>query len=58
MDVTLSALESYLWESTNNLRDPGDAADFKTYIFQMPFFKRICDAWDEDLFEKAYSHIK
>jgi len=31
---------------------------FKTYIFQMPFFNRICDALDEDLFEKAHSHIK
>jgi type I restriction enzyme M protein len=23
-----------------------DAADFKTYIFPLLFFKRICDVWD------------
>jgi type I restriction enzyme M protein len=58
LGVTLSTFESDLWEYTNNLLDPVDAAGFKTHIFQMPFFKRICDAWDKDLFEKAYSHIK
>jgi type I restriction enzyme M protein len=25
-----------------------DAADFKTYIFPLLFFKRICDVWDEE----------
>ena len=27
---------------------PVDAADFKTYIFPLLFFKRICDVWDEE----------
>jgi type I restriction enzyme M protein len=45
---TLDQLESHLWESANILRGPVDAADFKTYIFPLLFFKRICDVWDEE----------
>ena len=41
--VTVEQLESHLWESANILRGPVDAADFKTYIFPLLFFKRICD---------------
>jgi len=39
--ITLNQLESHLWESANILRGPVDAADFKTYIFPLLFFKRI-----------------
>ena len=46
--VTLNQIESHLWESANILRGPVDAADFKTYIFPLLFFKRICDVWDEE----------
>ncbi len=46
--VTLSQIESHLWESANILRGPVDAADFKTYIFPLLFFKRICDVWDDE----------
>lgn len=46
--ITLSHLESHLWESANILRGPVDAADFKTYIFPLLFFKRICDVWDDE----------
>jgi type I restriction enzyme M protein len=46
--VNLAQLESHLWESANILRGPVDAADFKTYIFPLLFFKRICDVWDEE----------
>lgn len=46
--VTLGKLESHLWESANILRGPVDAADFKTYIFPLLFFKRICDVWDDE----------
>ena len=46
--VVLAQLESHLWESANILRGPVDAADFKTYIFPLLFFKRICDVWDEE----------
>ncbi len=48
-DIQLSKLESWLWESANILRGPVDAADFKTYIFPLLFFKRICDVFDEEL---------
>ena len=46
--VTLSQLESHLWESANILRGPVDASDFKTYIFPILFFKRISDVYDEE----------
>lgn len=46
--ITLNQLEAHLWESANILRGPVDAADFKTYIFPLLFFKRICDVWDEE----------
>lgn len=49
--ITLSQLESHLWESANILRGPVDAADFKTYIFPLLFFKRVCDVWDEEYAE-------
>jgi type I restriction enzyme M protein len=46
--ITLNQLENHLWESANILRGPVDAADFKTYIFPLLFFKRICDVWDDE----------
>ena len=49
--VDLSTLEAHLWESANILRGPVDAADFKTYIFPLLFFKRISDAYDEEIAE-------
>lgn len=51
--ITLGQIESHLWESANILRGPVDAADFKTYIFPLLFFKRICDVWDEECREIA-----
>lgn len=41
-------LFSHLWETANILRGPVDAADFKTYIFPLLFFKRISDVYDEE----------
>lgn len=47
--VSLPALESHLWEAANILRgSPVDRSDWKSYILPMLFFKRICDAWDEE----------
>ncbi len=46
--ATLSLLEAHLWESANILRGPVDAADFKTYVFPLLFFKRISDVYDEE----------
>jgi len=51
-EVNLSALESHLWQAANILRGPVDAADFKTYIFPLLFFKRISDVYDEE-FKRA-----
>ena len=48
MSITLSQLESHLWESANILRGPVDAADFKSYVFPLLFFKRLCDIFDEE----------
>jgi type I restriction enzyme M protein len=47
--LELSTLEAHLWEAANILRGPVDAADFKTYIFPLLFFKRISDVYDEEL---------
>jgi type I restriction enzyme M protein len=51
--LTLAQLEAHLWESANILRGPVDAADFKTYIFPLLFFKRISDVWDEETADAA-----
>ncbi|MEX0751165.1 MAG: class I SAM-dependent DNA methyltransferase [Dehalococcoidia bacterium] len=51
-NYTIDQLESHLWESANILRGPVDAADFKTYIFPLLFFKRVSDVYDEE-FEEA-----
>jgi type I restriction enzyme M protein len=47
-NTILSQLESHLWEAANILRGPVDAADFKTYVFPLLFFKRISDVYDEE----------
>jgi type I restriction enzyme M protein len=46
--IPLEKLESHLWEAANILRGPVDAADFKTYVFPLLFFKRISDVHDEE----------
>jgi type I restriction enzyme M protein len=46
--LSLSQLESHLGEAANILRGPVDAADFKTYVFPLLFFKRISDVHDEE----------
>ncbi|MEQ1731006.1 MAG: type I restriction-modification system subunit M N-terminal domain-containing protein, partial [Vicinamibacterales bacterium] len=46
--TTLSQLESHLWEAANSLRGPVAAADFKTYVFPLLFFKRLSDVHDEE----------
>jgi len=42
-DIALNRFESHLWEAANNLRGPVDAADLKTYVFPLLFYKRISD---------------
>ena len=46
--LTIPQLSNHLWEAANILRGPVDAADFKTYIFPLLFFKRISDVYDEE----------
>src|SRR5713101_5455747 len=46
--IILTQLESHLWEAANILRGPVDAADFKTYVFPLLFFKRLSDVHDEE----------
>ena len=46
--VTMQEMESHLWESANFLRNRIDAGDYKSYIFPMLFYKRICDVYDEE----------
>src|SRR4029077_8527953 len=46
--ISLSPLESHLWEAANILRGPVDAADFKSYVFPLLFFKRLSDVQDEE----------
>src|SRR6266480_534011 len=48
--LDLSTLEAHLWEAANILRGPVDAADFKTYVFPLLFFKRISDVHDEEYY--------
>ena len=46
--ITLSQRESHLWKAAWLLKAPVDAADFKTYIFPLLFFKRLSDVHDEE----------
>jgi len=49
--VELDELEAHLWDAANILRGPIDQADFKSYVFPLLFFKRICDVYDEEFQE-------
>ena len=50
--LTLSELESHLWGAADILRGKIDSADYKSYIFGLLFFKRLCDVWQEEYEEK------
>lgn len=47
--LDIAKLSTHLWESANVLRGPVDAADFKTYIFPLLFFKRLSDVYDNEV---------
>jgi len=48
LSIPQAQLDNHLFEAANILRGPVDAADFKTYIFPLLFFKRISDVYDEE----------
>lgn len=52
--IELNQLCNHLWESADILRGPVDAADFKTYIFPLLFFKRLSDVFDEEIDEALW----
>ncbi|CAI3140547.1 putative type I restriction enzymeP M protein [Acinetobacter calcoaceticus] len=54
--LDLKDLETHLWEAAHIITGPIDASDYKTYIFPILFFKRICDVYDEEL-EEAIKEI-
>ncbi len=49
--VSLQELERHLWEAAHIITGPIDASDYKTYIFPVLFFKRVCDVYDEEYAE-------
>lgn len=46
--IDLKDLEAHLWQAAHIITGPIDASDYKTYIFPILFFKRICDVYDEE----------
>ncbi|HFQ4983379.1 TPA: N-6 DNA methylase [Vibrio vulnificus] len=54
--INLKELEAHLWHAAHIITGPIDASDYKTYIFPILFFKRICDVYDEE-FEEALEQV-
>ena len=54
--INLKDLEAHLWHAAHIITGPIDASDYKTYIFPILFFKRICDVYDEE-FEQALEQV-
>lgn len=46
--IELSELETYLYASADILRGHVEASDYKSFVFPLLFFKRICDVYDEE----------
>ena len=46
--IELSELESFLYASADILRGYVEASDYKSYVFPLLFFKRVCDVYDEE----------
>ena len=46
--LSLSDIERHLWGAAHIITGPIDASDYKTYIFPILFFKRVCDVYDEE----------
>jgi len=48
-ELTLSALENWLWEAACVVRGPLDAPKFKDYILPLIFLKRLSDVFDDEI---------
>ena len=46
--IALAELETYLYASADILRGHVEASDYKSFVFPLLFFKRICDVYDEE----------
>ena len=46
--IELGELETYLYASADILRGHVEASDYKSFVFPLLFFKRICDVYDEE----------
>lgn len=46
--IELGELETFLYASADILRGYVEASDYKSYVFPLLFFKRICDVYDEE----------
>lgn len=46
--IELSELESFLYASADILRGYVEASEYKSYVFPLLFFKRVCDVYDEE----------
>ncbi len=49
--LALDDLERHLWNAAHIITGPIDASDYKTYIFPILFFKRVCDVYDDEYAE-------
>ena len=49
MPLTFPELQSKLWQAADILRGQIDSADYKNYIFNLLFLKRLSDRFDEEV---------
>jgi type I restriction enzyme M protein len=47
--LSVSTLESWLWEAATQIRGPLDAPKFKDYILPLIFLKRLSDVFDDEI---------
>ena len=55
--IELNELETFLYASADILRGHIEASDYKSYVFPLLFFKRICDVYDEET-ENTINQLK